>query len=590
MRNTVAPADLAAGLRALGVRPGDAVFAHSSLRSFGRVAGGAAAVVQALVDAVGADGTVAMPIFRRFFWDGADQVWDRDASPSLMGAITEALRTWPGARRSTHAPHPIAAVGRHAQDLAGRRNRSDFAFDSPFQRLIELDAWILLLGVGWEVCTLFHLLEERAEVEYREWVDLEGTVVEDGAARRERYPFLKRRAGVANDFAPFGALLESAGLVAEVRIGASRVRGVRARDLYDEGLRQVRRDPLVLVSAQTRAEAARHLAPFGPTAARTCAAPQRLVEPCRQRLRELARVLHVTRSVLPPRVEVTSSRDTEDGLRLEELRFTGGVNDLVPAALALPRERSSPVPAIVCLHGTGGTWHRLMDGGDFHYRPSIHTCPGWARQFARRGWAAFAPTQLAQPPRREPWDWEGSKMLQPYGHTAMGRLTADVVAAVDYLSARPEIDPARIAVAGFSLGGIVAFYSFAVDERLAAAVSFCGGVGSVDEVVRSGQVRFHSVYYYIPGLLAAGLDHAHLAPALAPRALLVCAASADEGMPEAGLRRLEEAAVPAWAAAGAPGRFEVFREEGIHALSLAAFEHAAAWLGRVGVAPTAEPH
>ena len=95
MRESDAAADLAAGLRALGIRADDTVFAHSSLRSFGRVTGGADAVVQALVDAVGAGGTVAMPIFRRFFWEGAEQVWDRDASPSLMGAITEALRTWP---------------------------------------------------------------------------------------------------------------------------------------------------------------------------------------------------------------------------------------------------------------------------------------------------------------------------------------------------------------------------------------------------------------------------------------------------------------------------------------------------------------
>lgn len=99
------------------------------------------------------------------------------------------MRTWPGAHKSHHAPHPIAAVGRGAEDLCARFNRSDFSFDSPFARLLELDARVLLIGVGFHVCTFIHLLEERVEAPYREWVELTGTVVEDGVATRKSYPF-----------------------------------------------------------------------------------------------------------------------------------------------------------------------------------------------------------------------------------------------------------------------------------------------------------------------------------------------------------------------------------------------------------------
>ncbi|MDH6191974.1 aminoglycoside 3-N-acetyltransferase [Streptomyces sp. CZ24] len=54
-------ASLAAALRDLGVRPGETLLAHTSLSSLGRAGGGAVAPVQALLDALGEDGTLAVP-------------------------------------------------------------------------------------------------------------------------------------------------------------------------------------------------------------------------------------------------------------------------------------------------------------------------------------------------------------------------------------------------------------------------------------------------------------------------------------------------------------------------------------------------
>ena len=586
----VARRDLLDGLETLGLSTGQTAFVHASLRSLGHVHGGAATVVESFLGALGEAGTLVMPMFHDFFWGGAQQVWDRQNTPSRMGAISECLRTWPENQRSAHAPHPVVAVGRHAEELAACRNRSDFAFDSPFQRLIELDAWIVLLGVDWRVCTMFHLLEERVEVEYRQWVELSGTVVDGGARRHESYPFLQRVSGVANDFGPMGAHLEGAGVVHEQRIGDARVRAVRARDLYDQTMRMLRRDPLFLVSADTRPTAAACLSCFGETVARTSTAPQQPLTPTHVLSRRLVRVLNITRRDPPARARVRSLHLPAADVEMDEIELLDGVNDRVPAALALPRDRSRPLPAVICLHGTSGTWHRPMDGGDFHNRQAARNCPGWAREWARRGVATMALTQLNTPPRRESWNWEGAKLFAPYGHTAMGRLVDDVIAAVDYLLARPEIDASRISVAGFSLGGIASFYSFAVDERLAAAVSFCGGVGSVQDVVRTGRADFHSMYYYINNLLSSGIDHPDLLPALAPRPLLICGASQDEGMPESGLQRFAAAAKQCYATAGVPEAFALFHEDGEHALSTAAFEYATDWLSRVGATSAHNPH
>lgn len=52
---------LAAGLRELGVRTGDTLLAHSSLSALGWVCGGPVAVVRALLDVLGPDGTLVVP-------------------------------------------------------------------------------------------------------------------------------------------------------------------------------------------------------------------------------------------------------------------------------------------------------------------------------------------------------------------------------------------------------------------------------------------------------------------------------------------------------------------------------------------------
>lgn len=258
MSDSVNRNDIVNGLEKLGLRAGDVAFVHSSLSSFGHVVGGAETVVSAFLDALEPGGTLAVPIFRRYFWGGPHQVWDRDNSPSLMGRISETVRTWPGGRKSHHAPHPIAAVGRLAEDLTERYNISDFGPDSPFSRMEELNAWIVLVGVDYNSCTMIHLAEESMEVPYRHWVELTGTVIEDGVAARKTYRFLARYQGVSNDFMPLGNRLESEGMVRIGVIGKSTIRCFRSQDLHKCALRSLRDDPLFLISSGTKEEARKY--------------------------------------------------------------------------------------------------------------------------------------------------------------------------------------------------------------------------------------------------------------------------------------------------------------------------------------------
>ncbi|MFJ2833409.1 aminoglycoside N(3)-acetyltransferase [Streptomyces sp. NPDC087263] len=172
---------VSAQLLPLGVRPGETLLAHSSLSSLGWVCGGAVAVVQGLLDALGPDGTLVVPTQSGGLSDPAlwssppvpEEWWpairatmpayDPLVTPSGgVGVIPETVRTWPGARRSAHPQTSFAAIGPRAAEITeGHATDCRLGERSPLARLETLDARVLLLGAGYDACTAFHLAEYR---------------------------------------------------------------------------------------------------------------------------------------------------------------------------------------------------------------------------------------------------------------------------------------------------------------------------------------------------------------------------------------------------------------------------------------------
>ncbi|MEU4243727.1 AAC(3) family N-acetyltransferase [Actinoplanes sp. NPDC026619] len=185
---------------------------HSSLRSIGWICGGATVLVQALIDAVGPAGTIVVPaqtpdnrdpsrwshcVVPQEWWDTVRAhlpAFEPDLTPSAgMGVLAERIRTWPGSVRSGHPLTSFAAVGPAAEALMARHDLESLLGDgSPLVALERADARVLLLGVGFEKCTAFHLAESRlpnpsvvqltAVVRTengREWVGYETTALND---------------------------------------------------------------------------------------------------------------------------------------------------------------------------------------------------------------------------------------------------------------------------------------------------------------------------------------------------------------------------------------------------------------------------
>ena len=165
----VTRADLARDLARLGIRPGDTVSLHSSLKSLGYVEGGASSVVKALQDAVGAEGTLLVPTYYlpagtvKATCEMEGYVFDPRSHGTNMGRLPETFLREAATHRSVHPTHSVSAWGRHAQYLTEAHHRapSIFGEGSPWQRFVGLDgAKVLGLGISMGPVTFYHVLED----------------------------------------------------------------------------------------------------------------------------------------------------------------------------------------------------------------------------------------------------------------------------------------------------------------------------------------------------------------------------------------------------------------------------------------------
>jgi aminoglycoside 3-N-acetyltransferase len=157
--NTIA--SLAADFIQLGLRPGAIVMVHSSLGRIGWTDGGPVTVIEALLEVLGPDGTLAMPAESpQLAEPGNKHVFDPQTTPTTLGAIPEAFRSYPGTRRSSHPLVSVCAHGCRAEEITAA-HALEFCEGrgTPFEKLYELDAWTLLIGVGFDRCTSLHYAE-----------------------------------------------------------------------------------------------------------------------------------------------------------------------------------------------------------------------------------------------------------------------------------------------------------------------------------------------------------------------------------------------------------------------------------------------
>jgi aminoglycoside 3-N-acetyltransferase len=251
VRGTAVPStrqSLGADLQSLGVRPGMLVLVHVSLSSLGWVCGGAVAVIQALLDAVGEAGTLVMPSHSGDLSDPSSWVnppvppewwqlirdelpgYDPLITPTLgVGRVAEVFRRWPGALRSAHPVMSFSARGPRALDVVGSHELGFSLGDgSPLARLHELDASVLLVGVDHDRNTSLHLAEYRAGI--RPERDCGAPVLVDGRRVWHSYRDIDLD---DDDFLAIGRAFEEGTRVRLGQVGAAQARLFSQREVVD---------------------------------------------------------------------------------------------------------------------------------------------------------------------------------------------------------------------------------------------------------------------------------------------------------------------------------------------------------------------
>jgi aminoglycoside N3'-acetyltransferase len=175
------PASLADDLTALGVRPGDLVFVHASLRRIGPVEGGAAGVVEAVERAIGLEGTLVMILGAANDWDWVNahpeseragllsdaEPFDNATTPVLpeVGVLAEVVRTMPGTVVNDHPEGRFAARGRLADELLDGLPWDDYyGPGSALDRFVSAGGRVLRLGANPDTVTVLHFAEYCADV------------------------------------------------------------------------------------------------------------------------------------------------------------------------------------------------------------------------------------------------------------------------------------------------------------------------------------------------------------------------------------------------------------------------------------------
>ena len=224
---------LVAVLKELGIRQGDGLLVHSALQFLGAPQDGVATYLHALASVLNinlidqdvmlseakhleakhrkiiATGTLVVPAFNFAFTRG--EPYDPQTAPSQdMGVFSEYIRQQPGALRTPHPMQSLAILGAHAADLASRDTLSAFDPGSSFERMLELDFKILLLGADVQAISLLHYCEQRANVPYRYWKDFQGQArSRDGWQTRTYRMFVRDlRIDPRIDLHPVQAVLE----------------------------------------------------------------------------------------------------------------------------------------------------------------------------------------------------------------------------------------------------------------------------------------------------------------------------------------------------------------------------------------------
>ncbi|MBS4169085.1 AAC(3) family N-acetyltransferase [Parachlamydia sp. AcF125] len=234
------------GLKQLGIKEGDVVLVHSDLLRLGipEQARNRESILnfylRAFQNVLGEKGTIAVPAY---FYEYARYgiPFDTELSPvsKSLGAFSAHICTLPGKVRSTNPLQSIAALGPHAEFIAGSNSLSGYGVNSPWHRLRMLNAKLVFIGIGMETMTYVHHLEQEVGVPHLYFkvypypITRGGNPIPGNPVSAVRY----LNYGIEYDLKPFESHLLRTGLARSVAVGKGNILSVSAEDAYQAGIK-----------------------------------------------------------------------------------------------------------------------------------------------------------------------------------------------------------------------------------------------------------------------------------------------------------------------------------------------------------------
>jgi dienelactone hydrolase len=264
---------------------------------------------------------------------------------------------------------------------------------------------------------------------------------------------------------------------------------------------------------------------------------------------------------MPPRegrvpldVEVLETEDLPRLVR-KKITYAATADYRVPAYLLIPRDRPRRLPAVLCLHGTGGPRGRTAGLGDDY--------PRYTLELAERGYVTIAPDYTLL----------GDNQVDP---RAVGFASGTMMGiwshlrAVDLLESLEEVDRERIGCCGVSLGGHNTLFVGAFDPRIKALVCSSGFDSFADYM--GGNLTGWCQPRYMPRIAAVfekdpakmPFDFPEVLAALAPRPLFVHAPLEDHNFRVESVKRCVAAAGAVYRLWGAEERLTAVYPPGGH--------------------------
>jgi len=298
---------------------------------------------------------------------------------------------------------------------------------------------------------------------------------------------------------------------------------------------------------------------------------------------------------------------SDRGLRYEHLDIATEESapsrfERMPMLVVRPEKPTGKLPAVIVLHGTGGNKESMQPLlVDLAHRGYLGVAID-ARYHGERSGGAEGAAAYNQAITNA---WR-AKSTEKQEHPFYFDTCWDLWRLVDYLTARDDVDPERIGMVGFSMGGIETWLAAAVDERVRVAVPVIAvqsfrwslehdawhararTIGAAHNAARAdlGELEVNERVCralwskVVPGILDQ-FDGPSMIRLFAGRPLLILNGELDPNCPLAGAQLAFAAAREAFSAAGAPDLLRIEVAKGVgHAVTPGERKLAIGWFDK----------